>query len=366
MNQADDFEKYWIWLASVEGMTPKYFYTLMGDCFSAQEIFEHPQSIEKRFPRFPKSLLGRIHRAANKRCISELFENMEREGIAAVPAFSNDFPYLLAPRCNYPPVLFYKGTLPLDWEHSVTMVGTRDATNNGLKNMEDFACELAQQDVLVVSGMAYGLDGAAHKGALKAGKRTVAVLGCGADVIYPRENTALYHEILNSGAVISQFPPGAKPKREHFPARNAVLAAITNALIVSEGKERSGAAITCNFAEKIGKPVFAIPGDIRFSTSKLPNTLIQSGACLVQNAEDFLLEMGWKCSAPHKQKDAKKQYKLDFLAQQLYNLLLKGDLSCETAAQALDIPIEKMYAMVTEMEMQGIIQTLPGNILSLK
>lgn len=200
------------------------------------------------------------------------------------------YPALLA-AVPSPPALWLRGRLVADDALAIAIVGARRATAYGLHVAEQIAGELAARGVTIVSGFARGIDTAAHEGALAAGGRTIAVLGSGIDVVYPRENLALAGRIEGSGALVSQFPPGMPPRAGHFPARNRTLAGLSLGVLVVEAAERSGALITAGFAGDLGREVFAIPGRITSAPSAGANRLIQDGAKLVTRWLDVVSEL---------------------------------------------------------------------------
>lgn len=190
-----------------------------------------------------------------------------------------------------PPPLYVIGTIKPEDSLAVAIVGSRRATPYGLGVAESLAAELAARGVTIVSGLARGVDTAAHRGALAAGGRTVAVLGSGTDVIYPPENRGLAADIARQGALVSQFPPGTTPRPWHFPVRNRTLAGLALGVIVVEADERSGALITAGLAADLGREVFAVPGKITSTMSEGPHRLIQDGAKLVRDWADVVQEL---------------------------------------------------------------------------
>jgi len=189
------------------------------------------------------------------------------------------------------PALFVRGELHADDALAVAIVGSRRATPYGIAAAEQLASDLAARGVTIVSGLARGIDTAAHRGALAAGGRTLAVLGCGVDVVYPPENGPLVRAIESHGAILSQFPPGMPALAGHFPARNRTLAGLALGVVVVEAAERSGALITAGFAGDLGRETFAVPGRITSSTSVGANRLIQDGAKLVTCWQDIVSEL---------------------------------------------------------------------------
>jgi DNA processing protein len=190
-----------------------------------------------------------------------------------------------------PLVLYVKGKLPvIDEEAALGVVGTRSATPYGLDVTRRLCFQLAKAGMLIVSGMAAGVDAAAHRAALDAGASTVAVLGGGADVIYPYENAELYRDVCASGAVVSEYPPGTRAEGRHFPVRNRIISGLSRGVLVIEGSRRSGSLITANHALEQGRDIFAVPGAIDSPNSEAPNNLIREGATLVSHASHILDE----------------------------------------------------------------------------
>ena len=200
------------------------------------------------------------------------------------------YPVLLA-AIPAPPALFARGALSDDDALALAIVGSRRPTPYGLAVAERLASDLAARGVTIVSGLARGIDTAAHRGALAAGGRTLAVLGCGLDVVYPPENRALARAIETQGALVSQFAPGVPALAGHFPARNRTLAGLALGVVVVEAADRSGALITAGFAGDLGREVFAVPGRITSPTSAGANRLIQDGAKLVTCWQDIVSEL---------------------------------------------------------------------------
>jgi DNA processing protein len=201
-----------------------------------------------------------------------------------------DYPQLLGVIAS-PPALWIRGQLETADSLAIAIVGTRRPTPYGMEVAERLASELAARGITIVSGLARGIDSAAHRGALDAGGRTVAVLGCGIDIIYPPENRELSERIVTAGAVLSQFAPGTRPVSWNFPARNRTLAGLTLGVVVVEAPERSGALITAGYAGELGREVFAVPGKITSEMSRGPHGLIIDGAKLVRDWSDIVQEL---------------------------------------------------------------------------
>ena len=218
-------------------------------------------------------------------------EASAKRGVRILTQEDGEYPAVLREIAKPPLALFVRGNLVPDAER-IAMVGSRHASSYGRHAAEEIAMGLAKTGVTVVSGAARGIDTASHKGAIRTG-RTVAVLGCGADVAYPKENARLLDEIASSGAVISEYPPGTKPLPAFFPQRNRIISGLCRGTVVVEAAERSGSLITAEFALSEGRDVFAVPGSIYSDTSRGCNRLIQQGAKLVAAVEDILEEYPW-------------------------------------------------------------------------
>ena len=210
------------------------------------------------------------------------------DAIAVITRGCDEYPAQLAAVPSAPDTLYVRGQLVADDALAVAVVGSRRATPYGLEVAERLGAALGARGVTVVSGLARGIDSAAHRGALEAGGRTIAVLGSGVDVIYPPENRRLAGRIVESGGVVSQFAPGTRPLPYHFPERNRVIAGLALAVVVVEAAEKSGALITAGFAAELGREVLAMPGRVSSPESRGAHRLIQDGAALVQDADEVI------------------------------------------------------------------------------
>ncbi len=203
-----------------------------------------------------------------------------------------DYPVRLRDSYNPPYGLFYRGRLPVEAQASVAVVGARNCSPYGRAAAEDIGYRLAQAGIAVISGMAAGIDGAGHQGALRAGGQTYGVLGCGIDVCYPPGHRKLYGALAAQGGVISEYPPHTKPYAMLFPQRNRLISGMADAVLVVEAKEKSGYLITADFALEQGKEVYAVPGRASDALSRGTNRLIRQGAGIFLSVGDFLEEMG--------------------------------------------------------------------------
>ena len=366
MNELTREEMYWVWLSSIDGVFAKWFYILQSFYLEPKAVWESANDILADIPNFPAKIADAVKKARNDEFFENLFLNIRKKELSVVAVVSDGYPYTLKSLFDPPPVLYYKGVLPEMWERSVSIVGTRRPSRNGVKIARDIAEEIVLQDVLVVSGMARGIDTAAHTGAMNGGGKTVAVLGCGADIVYPKENGELYEKIIQNGAILSEFRPGTPPIAENFPQRNRIIAAISNATIVSEGGEKSGARITADIALSLGRQVFAIPCEPKSDVCALPIFLLKSGAAVLSCGADLMDTMNWKTATKKNKKENNKNFGLDFFQEQIYNSLLKGDMTVEQIANRMDVQVSRVSSALTVMEILGAVESLPGNVYSIK
>ena len=218
-------------------------------------------------------------------------ESLERYKVKVLTYDSPAYPQRLKEIYDYPPVLYVRGNLLPEDECCLAVVGTRRATVYGRQVTEEIVSDLARNKITIISGLAKGIDSIAHRAALEASGRTIAVFGCGLDIVYPAENAKLAREIMEHGALISEYPLGIRPKADNFPRRNRIMSGMSLGVLVVEAGESSGALITANQALEQNRDVFAIPGSILSPASKGANHLIQEGAKLVRNYVDVLEEL---------------------------------------------------------------------------
>lgn len=286
-------------------------------------------------------------------------EAVEQHGARIVDFLSEEYPKILLEIPDFPPYLYVRGSLK-SVETGIAVVGSRRASATGLSITERLARDLALNGVTVVSGLARGIDTAAHKGALKGGGRTVAVLGSGVDVLYPPENRKLFDEIAASGAIISEFPMGTAPLAENFPRRNRIISGLSRGTLVVEAVEKSGSLITAQYALEQGREVFAIPGNINYPGSRGPNRLIRDGATLVESAEDILAGLAPVTSRPQ---DAPTFPSFSLTPQEasIYTLLAASPLHVDEITASCGLTAGEVSAMLLRLELKGAVIRLPGN-----
>lgn len=259
-----------------------------------------------------------------------------------------------------PPAIFLRGNLLPGDSLAVSVVGSRKPSPYGLAVAEKISKDIAVVGVTVVSGMARGIDSSAHRGAISAGGRTIAVLGCGPDVIYPRENYKLMEKIIEQGAVISEFPPGTPPEPWHFPCRNRIISGLSLGTVVVEAAEKSGALITSDFALEQGRDVMAVPGNVTSILSRGSHRLIKQGARLVEGAGDILDEIGMDRIFPARGTANEGQVKMSKEEEQVYKLLSLEPVSLDQLISGSGLLPQKAMAALMYLEIKGLAKQLPG------
>ncbi|BDV44067.1 DNA polymerase [Geotalea uraniireducens] len=286
-----------------------------------------------------------------------------RGGVRIVTLLDADYPPLLLEIADPPPFLYVKGALaPL--EPAVAMVGSRRASSYGRTVTERLAEDLARHGVTVVSGMARGVDTAAHRGALRGGGRTVGVLGCGVDLVYPPENAELFREVERHGALVSEFPLGTPPLAENFPRRNRIISGICRGVLVVEAAEQSGSLITARLALDQGREVFAIPGNITSGASRGTNALIREGAKLVAGVEDILEELPRSAAAAAAFPPAAVPPDLAPAEQELYRICCGEPVHIDEIIARSSLTVGDVSAILLRLELKGVLNQLPGKFFA--
>jgi DNA processing protein len=285
-----------------------------------------------------------------------------------VVAIDDDrYPVLLRNIGDAPPLLFVRGDVEAMSLPQIAIVGSRNATPGGRDTARRFAEYLARNGFSIASGLALGIDGAAHRGALTAGGKTIAVFGAGPDIIYPKAHAGLAEEIVEHGALVSEFPPGAPPRRQQFPQRNRIISGISVGTLIVEASLRSGALVTARCAAEQGREVFAIPGSIHNPTSRGCHRLIRSGAKLVETAEDIVEELpgilaGLSDSIEQNMAPmtGTKTEALDIEYEQLLKLMGWDPVTADTLVNRGRLTADEVCSMLLILELEGRIESLAG------
>jgi len=351
-----DDEKYWLGFSLVPEIGPKRLAHLrnwfgnLPAAWSASEGQLRQSGLEKQ-------PIANLLSTRDQLDLDTEVAKVERTGAWLMTLADSRYPSLLSQLPDAPTVLYVRGTITTEDSRALSIVGTRKATTYGRDVAYDLAKQLGRNHVTVVSGLAHGIDTAAHRGALDGGGRTFAVLGCGIDRIYPADNRELAHEIARSGAIISEFPLGTPPEGRNFPRRNRVISGIAFGVLVIEADQGSGALITADIALEQGREVFAVPGNIYNPTSRGTNRLIQDGAKLVMSVNDVLDELDIKHQAVQTQAVAERLVPANETEARLLEHLSADPLHVDDIARLCGLPISIVTSTLTVLELKGLARS---------
>ncbi len=282
--------RHWLELSLVPGVGPKTFLKLLDSFGSPKNALKASRPALENEAGISAAVaeeIGRDHKAE----IDKSLKLIDEHRVALLTLRDPAYPELLKRINDPPPLLYVKGAIEQADRNAISVVGSRRATHYGKTVAGKLAGDLARIGITVISGLAYGIDAAAHKGALAAGGRTLAVLGCGVDVVYPKANSKIFEQIPRSGALISEFPMGCQPDPGHFPVRNRIVSGLALGTLVIEAPRKSGALITARLAMEQNREVFAVPGNIFSPYGEGCHRLIKDGAKLVENVYDIIGEV---------------------------------------------------------------------------
>lgn len=360
--------KYWIWFSSLVKVPLKKRLGLLKYFTDPAYIWEAGENELKSLGFLTPCIISRITDKETRREVNTLIERLYRCDACAVTLHDPAYPQMLKHIADPPVVLFVRGKLVKD-EICVSVVGSRRATHYGLEMARKLSGELARHSVTVVSGLARGIDSKAHLGALEGGGRTIAVLGCGVDVVYPPENSGLMDRIISSGAVISEFLPGTGPMPYNFPARNRIISGLSRGVAIVEAGGRSGSLITADFALEQGRDVYAVPGNINSVNSLGTNRLIRDGAIIVTGAGDILDELNIKHHGENALYTAKKlpninlggqERQLSIEGRTIAQKLMAGPAHIDVIARDCGISPQVTSSVLVMLELSGFVEQLPG------
>jgi DNA processing protein len=286
----DDRVRYWIGFSKVQGIGPVRLRHLL-DYFGSIESAWKAEPGELRAVGLDKRSVTNLVKTRSKVDLENELNRLDKLKVTVITWEDPDYPDLLNKISDPPPVLYIRGSIVPQDEWALAVVGTRRATAYGKECTRLLVSDMARAGVTIVSGLAYGIDTEAHWATIKAGGRTLAVLGSGVDVIYPAENRKLAGQIIEQGALITEYPLGTRPDAGNFPRRNRIISGLSLGVLFVEGGLKSGAHITADYALDQGREVFAVPGSILRQSGSGPNYLIQNGAKLVSKANDILEEL---------------------------------------------------------------------------
>ncbi|MBI3240727.1 MAG: DNA-protecting protein DprA [Chloroflexi bacterium] len=353
--------RYWIGFNRVKGIGPAKVRALL-DHFGNLASAWQANRFDLQEAGLDKRSIDSLEAARKGMDLDTLLADVEKAGFKLLCWDDDNYPRRLREVPNPPPLIYVHGAFADRDDWAVSVVGTRRATAYGKEVARELAGALAAAGVTVVSGLARGVDAAAHVAALEAGGRTIAVLGSGLDKIYPYEHTTLARQIADSGAVISDYPLGTPPESNNFPPRNRIISGLALGVIIVEAGDESGALITADFAAEQGREVFAVPGNIFNRTSRGPNRLIQAGAKIVLSAENVLEELNLKMVAH--QAEARAQLPLlegaNDNERNLLSHLSAEPLHADELSALASLPIAAVSSALAMMELKGLVRQVGG------
>ena len=352
-----DDKKYWIGFNLIKGI----------GAVRMQGLVSYFGDLESAWSASPADLAGaglglklieRVLAARASVDLDQVWGKIEKQGIKILTWQDEAYPQRLKEIDQPPPVLYVCGDYLPDDLFSVAIVGTRKVTPYGRQITEELSSFLAANGLTVVSGLARGVDAIAHQTALKAGGRTIGILGSGVDKIYPPEHRGLAEQMMGRGAIISDYAPGTPPDASNFPPRNRIISGLSLAVVVIEAGETSGALITAEFAAEQGREIFAVPGSILAPQSKGTNKLIQKGALPLLSVNDLMQALD--ISRVGQQKSVRKIMPGDATESKLLGVLGSEPLHVDEIRSQSELPIEKVTATLALMELKGMVRQVGG------
>lgn len=384
-------EVLWIWLSETLPKGGRTVKTAVNSLRSIKALYEADRERLVKIPGLSEKNIKALEKK-NLEKAEKILADCEKNKIRVITPESKEYPGRLKQIVNPPAVLYAKG-LPLvaDDEISIAIVGTRNASRNGEVSTDRIAYDLAAHGVVIVSGLAKGIDAIASSAALRAGGKTVAVLGSGVDVIYPRENRRLAERIEEQGTIVSEYPPGTQPFKSYFPQRNRIISGLSLGVLIPEAPEKSGSLITAKCALEQDRDVFAVPSGIFEKSAEGTNNLIKQGAIPVTSAGDVLAEYaqvyGDKIKFAPQEKTEKEvpavkteskekaisaqrtENVLDSFSgdeRKIMEALFEGASSVDEIVKKSGLDVPKILASITLLEIRGSIKRLPGNKFKIK
>ncbi|MEY3084841.1 MAG: hypothetical protein RL037_1021 [Bacteroidota bacterium] len=359
MNEQDTFHK--IALSQLHGIKSIRLTRILSQLNDYQDIFTFSNHELWLQTGVNKSIISSLNRGnALKKAALQMRYNEKHEIITSF-FLDSDFPRRLKQCSDTPVVLYSKGKFNWNQQKVLAIVGTRNPTEYGRDFLENLLNELKADDILIVSGLAYGIDAHAHSLCLAKGISTLGVLGHGIDRVYPSNHKMMAHEMLHNGGLLTEFMIGTKPDRENFPMRNRIVAGLSDATLVIESKEKGGSIITAELAFDYNREVFALPGDVNRLTSKGCNNLIRKGiAHILESAEDIRFVMNWEG------KSLPKQQSIDFVYDEVEKVLIdlidfSPTIHIDTLHMKSGIPFTTLQGTLLQLELKDAICKLPGN-----
>lgn len=350
---------YEYWLATVSGMPARKKKKLRELAGNAETAYYMEEKDLRTFEFLKKEEIQAFFQS-KKNPFREEYERMVKHQIRFVPYFAKEYPKRFSCIHNPPYAVYVKGSLPEERKISAAIVGARKCTPYGEQMSLAYGEAFARAGVQVISGMARGIDGAGQRGALNGKGKSFGILGCGVDICYPREHFGLYMDLQKEGGLISEHPPGTKPFPGHFPARNRIISALSDVVLVMEARERSGSLITADMALEQGKDVYALPGPVTSPLSQGCHCLIREGAGVLVSPEILLEEMNL-CSEKVGQIINKNEKMLETTENLVYSCLDFTPREVNGLSERTGLPARKVLELLISLELKGIAKEISKN-----
>ncbi len=359
---------YWLALSLTPGLGSILMKRLLDRFKTPEAVFHARLKDLLEIEGLGARVAGEIQKGPQEKVVKKELSLLEKVGGKIFVLKDDAYPERLKDIYDPPALLYVRGELRREDELAVAIVGSRKTSPYGRWFTEKIGQDLARYGVTIVSGMARGIDSVAHKGALQGGGRTIAVLGCGIDVIYPSENRELFHQIIEHGAVLSEFPMGSPPEGGHFPRRNRIISGLSIGVVIVQASAESGSLITAGYALEQGREVFAVPGNVGAEGSRGTNQLIKEGAKLVESSEDILEEVlpQWRREGEAVQEAGTPGRDLAGGEKVLYGLLGETPLHIDAIIRESQMDPGKVSSLLLNLELKGLISQWPGKCFSKK
>ncbi len=351
--------KYEYWFANLQGISSRRKQEIREKVTSIEELYYIEETALKQLELQDKERES-ILKGRKEWDINREYQKMERQGIRFITIMDQLYPRRLLHISSPPYALYVKGKLPEENKRTVAIVGARECSPYGEHMADVFGKELARAGIQIVSGMARGVDSAGQRGALAVGGESFAILGCGVDICYPRDEIGLYMDLQEKGGLISEFPLGMKPLPQHFPARNRIISGLADAVLVMEAKEKSGSLITADMALEQGKDVYALPGPINSHLSKGCNILIKQGADILLSPEDLLIEWG-ELFGKNQQKKNLMKFPLESKENIVYSCLGFHPQNLEQLMNKTNYGVSELLDVLVGLELRGLVKEVSKN-----
>lgn len=366
---ADQAAGAWVALQLVPGVGNATLRHLVDHFGSPEAVWQARAGTLGRVPDVRPAVRTALSSGPDEGSVCRMLEAMDRVGAWLLTYRDEEYPPLLKTIPDPPALLYGIGDVSSLCRPAVALVGSRLGTSYGLRVARELSGGLARHGVVVISGLARGIDTAAHEGTLSTGGRTVAVLGCGIDRVYPRENAKLFHRIATRGALVTEFLPGTGPEAHNFPIRNRIISGLSLGVVIIEAGRRSGSLITASCALEQGREVFAVPGSVCSYKSSGTHWLLKQGARLVEGVGDIFEELGLETSGMEGQlKSAPSAPTAPFSEeeQRLYDVLELYSQHLDDLARRSRLPVAQVCGLLLQMELKGLVQALPGQMYQRK